>query len=520
LNLKVESSNPSDLHRGNTPVLYIHPAKQGIQYRPDANMGRSYGLIPVGVAGLVNGLRENGIPVRGVNYFLERQLDKDFDLKRWLGSHRGVRVILIDLHWYEHSYGAINITQLCKQVMPWAWTVLGGLTASGFSREILEHFPEVDFIIRGDAEKPLKDLVHHLLSAGSRSAAQSELSQIPNLSYRNESGVVENAQTYTATPDELDALNFVDIDFLDHSKEYSVNEYVVKDINQALSVLQTNPFRGRWLTSARGCRYHCAYCGGGKDTHKRLAARTGLVTRSPHRLVDDLINLANAGVIQAAMSYDLAEMGEDYWQEFFSLLRNSGVRIGIYNEFFQNPEPAFIDEFARSVEMTHSMVVLSPLSGNERVRRLNGKHFSNIQLFDTLEYLSRYNIYLLVYFSLNLPGENRETFQETLSLARDIYEFYPPSFLRILNSAHTIDPFSPMNLFPDKFGIESSMTSFMDFYNYCEKTQFSKPEARTELNRGFRLKDLDARSLERMANAWDEMRKGREASWYPIPPSW
>jgi hypothetical protein len=220
------------------------------------------------------------------------------------------------------------------------------------------------------------------------------------------------------------------------------------------------------------------------------------------------------------MSYDIAEMGEDYWREFFSLLRGSGVKIGIYNEFFQNPDSTFIDEFAKSAEMTHSMVVLSPLSGNERVRRLNGKHFSNIQLFDTLEYLSRYNIYLLVYFSLNLPGENRETFQETLSLARDIYEFYPPSFLRILNSAHTIDPFSPMNLFPDKFGIESSMTSFMDFYNYCDETQYSKPEARTELNRGFTLKDIDARSLERMANAWDEMRKGREASWYPIPPSW
>jgi radical SAM superfamily enzyme YgiQ (UPF0313 family) len=517
---KVESSSPPDLHRGETPVLYIHPAKQGIHFRPDANMGRSYGLIPVGLAGLVNLLRENGIPVKGVNYFLERQLNQNFDLKRWLGSHLGVRVILIDLHWYEHSYGAMDVVQLCKQVMPWAWTVLGGLTASGFSQEILEHFRDVDFIIRGDAEKPLLDLVKHLLSAGSRSAAQSGLSLIPNLSYRNDNGIVENAQTYTATTDDLDALNFVDMDFLDHYQEYLVNEYVVKDLNQALSVLRTNPFRGRWLTSARGCRYHCAYCGGGKDAHKRLAGRNGLVTRSPQKLVDDLIKLEKAGVIQASMSYDIAEIGEDYWQEFFSLCRSSGLKIGLYNEFFQAPEPAFIDAFATSVELTHSSVVLSPLSGNERVRRLNGKHFSNLQLFDTLEYLSRYNIYLLVYFSLNLPGENQETFQETLNLARDICDFYPPSFLRILNSAHTIDPFSPMNLSPEKYGIESSMTSFMDFYHYCQDTQYSKPEARTELNRGFRLKDVDARSLERMANAWDEMREGKETIWYPIPPSW
>jgi hypothetical protein len=220
------------------------------------------------------------------------------------------------------------------------------------------------------------------------------------------------------------------------------------------------------------------------------------------------------------MSFDLAEMGAGYWQEFFSQLRGSGLKISIYNEFFQLPEPAFIDDFAKSVDLSHSCVVLSPLCGNEKVRRLNGKHFSNQALFDTLEYLGRYNIFLLVYFSLNLPGETQETFKETLNLANEIYEFYPPAALRILNTVHTIDPFSPMSLFPDKFEIESSMTSFMDFYTYCRETQFNNPAARTELNRGFRLKDQNARSLERMADAWDALRMGKEANWWPIPPSW
>ena len=41
-----------------------------------------------------------------------------------------------------------------------------------------------------------------------------------------------------------------------------------------------------------------------------------------------------------------------------------------------------------------------------------------------------------------------------------------------------------------------------------------------EENRGFKLKDLDARSLERMADAWDALRVGKEANWWPIPPSW
>jgi radical SAM superfamily enzyme YgiQ (UPF0313 family) len=514
------TANLPGFHREDNPVLYIHPSKQGVQYQPDAQMGRTYGLTPVGVAGLVNVLRDNGIPVRGLNYPLERQLNKNFDFRKWLTARRGVRLILIDLHWYEHCYGAMDIAKLCKETMPWAWIVMGGLTASGFPREILERFPEVDFIIRGDAEKPLLELVRHLLKTGNRNEILARLRQIPNLSYRSEDGIVENAQLYTATSEDLDALNFVDIGFMDHYQEYYIHEYVVMDIDKTLDAMQTNPYWGRWLTSARGCRYHCSYCGGGKDSHKILANRMGLVTRSPQKLVDDLRNLAKAGVIQASMSYDIAEMGDNYWMEFFAQLRNSGVKISIYNEFFQNPEPAFIDEFVRSVEMTHSSVVLSPLSGNERVRRLNGKHYSNDALFDTLEYLSRYSIYLIVYFSLNLPGETNETLQETINLAREIYEFYPTDHLRILNTIHTIDPFSPMNMFPDKFGIVSNMSSFLDFYNYCRDTQYSRPEARSELHRGFTLKDVNARSLERMANDWDTMRAGRETSWWPVPASW
>jgi hypothetical protein len=165
-------------------------------------------------------------------------------------------------------------------------------------------------------------------------------------------------------------------------------------------------------------------------------------------------------------------------------------------------------------------VALSPLSGNERVRRLNGKHFSNTQLFDMLELLSRHKMYLFVYFSLNLPGETNETFKETLELAREIFYFYPNSLLKILNTVHTIDPLSPMNVKADRFGVKSSMVTFMDFYNYCKNTQVQDPASRDGLHRGFELVEPENRSLLNMADAWDREREGKEMSWWPIPPSW
>jgi radical SAM superfamily enzyme YgiQ (UPF0313 family) len=497
-------------------VLYIHPAKQGVDFRVGENMGRAYGLIPVGLPAIINLLKQNGIAVRGINYSLERQVNPAFDIKHWLKQYEAAQIILIDLHWYEHSYGAIQAARLCKEVLPYAYMVLGGLSATCFSSQILEQFPAVDFVIRGDAEKPLLALAQHILQAG----VASSLTDIPNLSYRRGEAIIENACTYCANTADLDSLDFADISFMDHYRDYYIHEYIVTDIEAAHQALKSKPFWGKWICTARGCKYECSYCGGCKSAHKTLANRDGIVTRSPRAVVDEIQKLQKADVIQASLSYDIAELGDEYWQEFFALLGSSGVKIGLYNEFFQLPEPQFIQEFGRRAHMPYSCVALSPLSGSERVRRLNGKLFSNEQLLDTLELLNQVKANIFVYFSLNLPGETEATFNETVDLANLIYDFYPPSRLKILNTIHTIDPLSPMNLYPEKFGIESSMSTFMDYYSYCEQTQLALPEAKTEKLRGFKLAEPEKRVLERMVQTWARYRTGKENSWWPVPPSW
>src|SRR5512145_1262606 len=95
------------------PVLYIHPSKQGVDFRPGPEMGRPYGLIPVGLPALVNVLQAAGIRVQGVVFPLEKHHNPRFDLKDWLRQHAAARVILIDLHWYEHCYGSVETALVC-----------------------------------------------------------------------------------------------------------------------------------------------------------------------------------------------------------------------------------------------------------------------------------------------------------------------------------------------------------------------------------------------------------------------
>ena len=505
-------------------VLYVHPAKQDIDFYAqkqslrDVQMGRPYGLIPMGVPALVNTLRAAGVEVRGVNYSLERELDRGFDLRRWLRTQTQARVVLIDLHWYEHSYGAISAANICKEVLPDAWVVLGGLTASGFAREILEHFSSVDFVIRGDVEQPLLMLVQWCLRAAADPLP--ELADLPNLTYRYEGEVIENAISYCADTEDLDHLDYADLSFLDHHTEYFVHEYLVTDLPKARAALETDPFLGRWVATARGCKYECSYCGGCKSAHKTLATRDGIVPRSPEAVVDELERLSAGGVIQASLSYDIAELGDDYWRIFFSLMRRRKLKIGLYNECFQLPTPKFVKRFAQVADLEHSCLAFSPLSGSERVRRLNGKVFTNGELINILDSLNLYGVFALIYFSLNLPGETDETLEESIALAEEICQFYPASRLRILSSCHTLDPLSPMALHPEKYAIDVTMRSFNDWYTYCRETQLGGPAARTEAHRGFALHGPAARSLEAMADRWDAARQGHEESWWPIPPSW
>jgi radical SAM superfamily enzyme YgiQ (UPF0313 family) len=174
----------------------------------------------------------------------------------------------------------------------------------------------VDFIIRGDAEKPLLELVQLLLREGDHERLAQALRSMPNLSYRTGEGVVENLLGYTAETADLDDLDFVDLDFLDHHRQYLVHEYIVADLSLARTALDKNPFRGRWLLTARGCKYHCSYCGGSKESHKLLAGRQGIVLRSPEKVLEDLVRLQEQGVHQASMSLRYRRAGSGLLADF------------------------------------------------------------------------------------------------------------------------------------------------------------------------------------------------------------
>src|SRR5437899_11542536 len=112
----------------------------------------------MGNDGLDKYLRGMGLVVVSINYPMEVALDPTFRLVPWLCQQDDVRLVMIDLHWYEHAYGAMDVMRACKHVWPDVPVLLGGLTVSRFAEEIMANFNAVDYVIRGDPELPTVQL--------------------------------------------------------------------------------------------------------------------------------------------------------------------------------------------------------------------------------------------------------------------------------------------------------------------------------------------------------------------------
>ena len=493
-------------------VLYVHPAKQEVDARFDQFIACApYPFIPVGVIGLVNMLRNCGWTVGGLNLPVELLLEPTFDFKRWLRAQPPPRLVMLDLHWYEHCYGAIEVARAVKATWPRTPIVIGGLTATHFAAEIIRNFPEVDYIIRGDAEKPLQ-----LLAERCCGSSITNLADIPNLVYRADGDLRQNSLNYTASTADLDALDYVSTDWLHHERNYAALQYS----GAGLVVLHQPDRLGHWLTVGRGCIFNCGFCGGGQKAHQALAGRDGHVLRSPERVVEDFRRLQTSGIQQVAFSLDPATFKPDWWQTLFRLMREQSVRIGLYNEFFQLPPQEFLEAFVEVADLQHTEVAISPLSGDEQVRHRNGKFFTNGRLLQVLELLKLYQIPLFIYFSLNLPGETPKTFKRTLKLAEQIGRLYPPELLRMLNPNHTLDPVSPMSQHPGKFGIQTHYRTFQDYYTYCRGTGWQPRFVVRGQHRGFDMVKRPPQVIEQMAGQWDDFAKRQPYRCYPVPRGW
>ena len=427
-------------------ILFLHP--------PRNFHVAKFVTIPVGAFGVVNHLRLHGYSVRGYNLPMEMQLSTTFSLKRILQYHKP-KAVLIDLHWYEHTCGAIETARWVKAILPETIIVMGGLTATIFAKELILECPEVDFVIRGEGEIPTVQLFDFLFRQ------EGSIYNISGLTCRFHDGLFETPIRFWKTNDNADQFDYVDFSWLHNFEAYLYS--TPSGLNSA--------YRNYWLIVGTGCPFNCSYCGGSKESLERSFKRTEMWKRSPAIVASDINRLINVGVEIINPTHDVFVFGKNYWDELFTLLQKHKDKVGVYYELFQLPSIEFLKAFAKTFRCERSTLVFSALTGDENVRRKNGKHYKNSQLLDALRSCYKLGLRAELAFSENLPGIDKNSSVKQMMLIEDARKVYPG--IEFYSQEITLDPLSNMAIYPQKHGIIKQFHKLTDYLNYSsgnEKT--------------------------------------------------
>ncbi|MEM3953347.1 MAG: cobalamin-dependent protein, partial [Nitrososphaerota archaeon] len=168
-------------------VLLIHPpAVPKILGRPyfpgpvsqvSIHTTSQYIQVSQGILSIADFLDRNGFKVLIDNVGERIAFNPYFDVRRHI-KQNPANVYAIELHWYNHIPGAVEMAKICKEEYPNSLVVLGGLTATIFYREILEELRFVDAVIRGEAEKAFLDFLKSYEN-------KNRITPTPNIAFRD-----------------------------------------------------------------------------------------------------------------------------------------------------------------------------------------------------------------------------------------------------------------------------------------------------------------------------------------------
>ncbi|MBR5321916.1 MAG: hypothetical protein IKU48_00010 [Clostridia bacterium] len=424
-------------------VLYIHSTRN-----PIGKDDMKFAIMPMGIIGILNNFKLKNIEVIGINYAIEKTVDSSFEILDLLNNIE-YKILMTDLHWYEHSFGAMYVAEQSKKAKPDIPVIIGGYTSTIFAQEIMQNFDCVDFIVTGDSDLPTEILVERLLGR-----TNTELKKIPNIWYR-EDGIKCSEETWVQT--DLDSIDFINTDFFEHE------EYV-----PYLSTSGTKRVKsGRWICIARGCLYNCAYCCGANDNMEALFRRCNVLTRSPEKVANDFFELESNGIWHVSPSHDFQMFGKKYYKPLFEEIRKKNIKPGLYLECFQLPSKDFIDEIEKTFDRKRTILVISPISGNEKLRHENGKTFSNEAFYKSVDYIIAKGIAIQIYYTINPVGETKEQYEDTCFQMTYLRQFYGLTNKNIFYQRVVLDPLAGMRKWND---IGAKYNTFMDYYSYCKDT--------------------------------------------------
>jgi hypothetical protein len=218
----------------------------------------------MGTFGVCDYLSQKNIPVKILNLSLYDHREADNVLKDYLKLFQPTHIGLI-FHWQETAEGFLWVGESIKCSYRHLKIITGGFTAGYFGKNLLQRCQFIDYVIKGDSEKPLELLLE-----------DTDPSEIPNLIHRDSMDIRSNPISYFIDEETLSQIAFSELTYLHDYELY------IKAIEEKL---------GFPIFVGRGCEFNCVYCGGSRRSFSLHSERINPVVRTVDSVISDLKRL-------------------------------------------------------------------------------------------------------------------------------------------------------------------------------------------------------------------------------------
>ncbi len=139
-----------------------------------------------------------------------------------------------------NAYVTLKTIEIAKKINSEIVTVAGGQHFSSLADKILPKYPDIDYIIRGEGEETLSELILFLKDS-------TKLREVKGVSYLSNNTVINNPSRNLIS--DLDSLPYPGYHFVKHH---------MSDYHFSLMSDRTKPFA--IVEGGRGCRHACNFC--------------------------------------------------------------------------------------------------------------------------------------------------------------------------------------------------------------------------------------------------------------------
>jgi radical SAM superfamily enzyme YgiQ (UPF0313 family) len=277
---------------------------------------------------------------------------------------------------HANRWGGIDIARMVKRINPNSVTVFGGVGATFLWEHLLTHFSEIDYVIRGEGEHSLLELVRFLEKAPSR------------------------------MPDHIESLAF-----RKNGRPFATRKRrPVADLDSLPMPADYFPFQH--IALSRGCPSGCTFCGSPAFWKRRTRFHSAAY------FVSQIGRLYEKGIRFLFVSDDTFTLKRNLVIDICRRIIERRIEItwaAISRVDCVDAKMLFWMRRAGCTQISYGVE-----SGSSKMREVYRKQISNEEIHRAFEITTRSGIMARAYFIYGGPGETDATIEDSLALLRRI----------------------------------------------------------------------------------------------------